>query len=415
MASEYRKKAFPAVIYTALILCAVMIAGRLVKSTIIDKMNPDTRDATEMCRDYLSYRGRQFPKQTGAITDEKVQACVEETTCMMKLMQFWESDPPVKPEPPKMEGEGLRARFKFERRKRNYPAALRLFPIREKLWKGNNESRGDFVFLAGKKGSTTEENQKQAAKYIYLDNLHGYALQFRYDLASGMLRQLKDHKYWKEATSWYWRDYNAFKKDQSKPEGKTDKQWEDEVFKEWVDDFLQEPLACPRKVDGSCIQTWDGTTSKEDADQGRDCLLIRPLAEAVTRANQKLFDKKKTQIQPLVCYRSNLHQTVAFVQNNGIGCSLEGERSGLSAPGNSHHGLGMAMDLASWKHAELFLATEVGMSCDFIKGDEGHCSFGEAGPHGRVLRKQIVLVAKAKGGDIIDIGKKAKELWQNRQ
>lgn len=406
MASEYRKKAFPAVIYTALALTLVMVCGRVVKSTVIDRMNPDTRDAEEMTRDVLNYRRRLDSKTTGTVSDERVKQVAEEATCQMKLMQFWDSEEPKEPEPPKKVGEGLVAELKFRHAKKYYPLALKYHPTRLALWKANNESRGKFVFVPGRlpDNPTEEEMKKKAGKYLYMDNIHGYVMRARLKLIAGQFYHYQENEYWQRQLGWVNKGFKEYMKSAKPPESdskKAKREWKQNLFKEYlINVYLEKLLVCPRKVDGSCMQTWDGTTSKEDANKGKDCLLVEPLAEAVTRANQRMHKAKKGEIQPMICYRNNLHQAVLFVSIAGEGCSLEGSRPGITLPGTSSHGLGLAMDVRNWREAQVYLAAEAGMMCDYVKDDDAHCSIAEIKLTKRLIVRKRILDAKADGRDI---------------
>lgn len=56
---------------------------------------------------------------------------------------------------------------------------------------------------------------------------------------------------------------------------------------------------------------------------------------------------------------------------------LDGVVSGIKLPGQSFHELGLGPDLSNEVETENYLAAE-GMTCGFIKGDEGHCTFSES-------------------------------------
>lgn len=180
---------------------------------------------------------------------------------------------------------------------------------------------------------------KSPQKYVYMSNIYGYPHEKLPFMAESTIKLNKMHPDTKEFMEW---------------------------FTEEPKEFLKEPLECVKSYEGPCIKTWDGS----------DCLLLAPLAKAVTGANLAMHDDKKGQIIPMACYRNDLHQAVAFVSNNAQGCKEIVGRPGLMLPGNSFHGLGLAMDLANQGEAEDYLV-QINVLCGFIHGDEAHCSFGE--------------------------------------
>jgi hypothetical protein len=405
MATNYRSKRYPAVIVTALVIVFSMIVGRAVKSAI-DRMNPDNRAAEPLTRDVLKYRHRLNADQVGEISDSKVKYFAEEAECQMKLMQFWKSEEPQKPEPPKKIGEGFMAELKFKHDQKRYPLLLQSFPARKALWEANNESRGKFVFVPGKlpKNATQEEMKKKAGKYLYMDNIFGYVARGRLDMVALQFYHYQDNEYWQDQLGWVSKGFKEVKKSADAPKDaskKAKREWEQELFKDYIIDvYLSQPLVCPHDANGDCIKTWDGTSSREDADKGHDCLLVKPLAEAVERANYRMHKAGKGEIKPMICYRNNLHQAVLFVAIAGDGCSLSGERPGITLPGTSNHGLGLAMDISNWREAQVYLAAEAGMMCDYVPNDDAHCSIAEIALSRRVVLKKRVLDARADGRDI---------------
>ncbi|MBU0706620.1 D-alanyl-D-alanine carboxypeptidase family protein [Patescibacteria group bacterium] len=316
MADDFKGKKFPWAYYALATMFVVMVGGNLVSGSFAGCVSPDNRTAEEMTRDYGNYRHRQN-KAWGI---DNVPHFADLATCQMKKMGFWDA---------------------------------------------NGRTVEKTVYLPAKAGTNPEVD----SKYLWYGNLNNHSLAWRRTLVIEKFGQLRLHKNFKDTVKWFSEGFEAFKKDHPSVSEK-------EVFEQYVDYFLSLPLVCPRWVNGNCMKTWDGSTSKEDADKGRDCLLNQMLAEQVTKANRELHDEKKVEIQPVVCFRSNLHQSVIFVTNNGGKCSLEDSGSNFRMPGNSHHELGLAMDLANFKEAEPYLA-DVGIACGFVPDDAGHCSTAE--------------------------------------
>lgn len=218
-------------------------------------------------------------------------------------------------------------------------------------------------------------NPKEPRKYVHRPNIYGYVFEDMVPRAEATIGDLRKGKDTKDFLKWF--------------------TWE-------PSEFLEQPLECVHSFEGPCIKTYDGS----------DCLLVAGLARAVTRANLAMHDDKKGQIIPMACYRNDLHQAVAFAGNSGEGCKPEGAHPGLMLPGNSYHGMGLAMDLSNQSEAEDYLA-EVGVSCGFIKGDEGHCSFAEQSMNGNLRSKLKQKLQKWKSW-----GKKVKggwKVWRNNK
>jgi hypothetical protein len=188
-----------------------------------------------------------------------------------------------------------------------------------------------------KKRYTPEEQKNKGVKYIRMPNAYAFVRDKRYKDTIATLKVLQKGPKTEEYYDWL----------KMKPEK-----------------LLKQPLAPVKDKDGNVVKDFDE----------RPCLLLKPLAEQVTKVNKQLWSTKEVQIKPIVCYRSNLHQAVAFAGKHD--CKLGEESAGLMRPANSHHGMGLAMDLANQKQVEDALK-EIGVICGFIGGDEGHCSFGE--------------------------------------
>ena len=365
-------KPLPIALYSVLGVFIFLIAGRGIGGKIVEGMNPDTATAEEMSRRVLNYQHRQNAAQVGEVTDKKVKWIADMATCQMELMGFWKGDPPTEPKKPVMEGDGIKARLIYRSRMKSYDFLVETLPQRRKLWEENNKTRSEFVFMPNSQGG-------KGRKFIWMDNLHSFVSEDRIKLATGMVKQLKVHKDFKESVKWL-------------PPG---------------EELLKEPLACVRRYDGTCAKTWEGTTSKADAHKGRDCLFLRPIAEAFSRANRRMHDDGKGEIMFKVCYRNNLHQAVLFVSIAGEGCSLTGAKPGITMPGGSHHGLGMGADVLNHGQAEEYLFEE-GIACGFIKDDEGHCSIAEENLQA-IGAKWRVFKNKFKNWR-----RDAKDAWKNR-
>ena len=373
MAKKPKFQPFPVALYSVLGIFTLLLVGRGLGGKIVEGMNPDSRTALEMARDVCDYQHRQNAKAVGECTDKKVQYFADEATCQMQLMGFWKGDPPATPEPPKKPpGNNPFELLKYKRRVKQFPNVLKAHPYRVKLWEENNKTRSEYVMVPDASGV-------RGKKHLWMPNLHSFVHEDRIKLATGMVKQLKVHKDFKKSVEWL-------------PPG---------------EELLKEPLACVRRYDGTCAKTWEGTTSKKDAANGRDCLFLKPIADAFSRANRRMHDDGKGEIMFKVCYRNNLHQAILFVTIAGEGCSLTGARPGITMPGGSHHGLGMAADVLNHGQAEEYLFEE-GIACGFIKDDEGHCSIAEENLQA-IGAKWRVFKNKFKNWR-----RDAKDAWKNR-
>lgn len=210
--------------------------------------------------------------------------------------------------------------------------------------------------------------------------------------------------------------------------------------------FFGQKLECPKYVDGTCMKTWEGLTREEVLEmhaamkkkdmeavnafrsKARDCLLVAPAARSVTVANRAMFEDGKGEIEPMTCYRNNLHQAILTVSLPGDGgCFLKLKQSvKVQNPAESNHGGANAMDVPNRAEAEPYLSIAGGWQCDFVGKtlgtfgqltgwgggeDEDHCSIAEWGvsPVSREHKQRVEATVKA--GPIIDI---IKEGWKNR-
>lgn len=423
MASKYRKKAFPAIIYTALILCVLMLIGRTIKTTIIDRMNPDTRDVTEMCFDVWHYHCRKDCKQSGRPDDTKCAHWAKEMEAQMQLHQFWESEAPEKPEDPnKIKG----------------------WELDYELWEENNKTRGEYVFVHGivPLMQTKEESEKGAAKFLYFDNLHHYLEQGSHRATANGFWQLIGNKYWLGQVEWIKDGYADYMKELPPEEKKGPKEaWPERTFKKYLTEvYLGEQLDCPRWADGSCIRTWEGTTkedhqvfleaikNKDEAalkavrSKGRECLLVKPLADAVTQANawmhRALEGQFLREIYPYVCYRNNLQQAMLWAWLPGKGHRLPSrggkdsflsrltkKRVAVTPPGRSKHEQGLAMDVWNWQAAQPYLVAKAGMICKHVPDDDPHCSIAEIELSMKNTARKLACEAKAHGKSWVEMGK----------
>lgn len=431
MASAYRKMAFPAVIYTALALFLVMVSARVVKSTVIDRMNPDTRNTEEATWDAMHYLRRKNRDLAGEFTKESLKPKVRDVDSLMQQLQLVESEEPTEPEPPtEPEGRNLLAWNTYRKEKNSYDYLKKTLTKRRELWKENNETRGEYLFVPLPElppTATPEEIDKRAAKYLYIPNLHTYRMQARHFIIASWFKQAMELDEWKKQLGWLKKGYQEHKKTvDPPPEGlskKDRKKWEAKVFRDFLTEvYMGQPLVCPLWMDGSCIKTWDGTTWEDGQDlkkalkekdedaikairrRGRDCLLVKRQAEDVTRANQRMFDAGKGEIYPFVCSRNNRHQAVLWVVA-GNGDSLKRVvKVAVQLPGMSNHD-GHAMDVTNWKQAQPYLAAEAGMMCNFVDNDKGHCSIGEVELSKYHIKRKSILDLIAAGEDIRQLAK----------
>lgn len=182
-----------------------------------------------------------------------------------------------------------------------------------------------------------------------------------------------------------------------------------------AENFLSQKLACVRDAEhhDKCLLTR----------QQIPCMLLKSEAEAVTLANQEMYDKTHEQIKFATCNRSSFEQGAEVVIITGQGCDSVGKR-GVLKPGTSHHGDGTGFDADNAESARRWLFRFAGVSCNFIttklslrhgiqRADIGHCSFGEAkttGLHALADRTRAkedgLLEWKDLGKDALGIGKK---------
>jgi len=398
---------FSPALYAGILGAGLIIGGRAACDYGITHSNPDDRDAVTMSRDVLHVRRTLNPKDTGDITDSKVNDKAEKATCMLQKFGFLPSDSPV---------DGVSA----------------------ETWKSNNETRGKSiktVFEDGKK--------KVTHTYTYRENLFGYYEDERRAREVNTLWQMARDPNWKDQLGWVMDSYL-----EKHPDMKG-KKWED-MKDTWTthaeEVFFGQRLECPKYVDGSCMKTWEGLTreevlamhaamKKKDAEavktirnKARDCLLLAPLARSVTVANRAMFEDGKGEIEPMTCYRNNLHQAILTVSIPGDGgCILRLKyKENVQNPGESNHGGANAMDVANRAQAEPYLSIAGGWQCDFVGktlgrlgqltgwgggDDSDHCSIPEWGVSEISIAHKKRVEASVKAGPILDI---LKEGWKNR-
>lgn len=315
--AEGKFKPFSSGVYRSLIAFTLMLGGAGAYELYLDQRNPDPRTPEEMARAYYTYRPMVIGKKPGTPSDERVKASAKNAVCLLNQMCH-----PL--------GDSYKGKGKKECKR---------------------ESDDFFI---------DRHDPGDPQKYVYWPKLHDYVHEKRPDLVFNALSSLRQDKTGKSSIRWFTDKYNVFKKGKTGPDK--------DIFKEFVEIFLRQRLKCVRAVGGGCIKTFDGS----------DCLLFADLADEVTRANFAMHADGKGELKPSVCFRTSLHQAIAYVDIGNQGCKMVGSRPGgqaVSAPGNSAHA-GLAMDLPNYAAAEDYLS-KIGMGCDQVEGDPGHCSFGE--------------------------------------
>lgn len=395
--SNPRQQPFSRGIYTAMILGVLLPTGRCAYDSIKSRINPDSRDPQEMARDTLELRRIVTPGSTGQVSDAMVEKKAEEAACLLKLMGFWDE---------------------------------------------NNSTVKKPVELVIKANDP-------AKPYSYLPHLfHHVGKQYWSDYAN-KIWQLSRDKHWASQFGWLYEDFKA---KYPKPEGLKGKEatkWEVEAWEKFFTDYkADQPLECPRWQNGGCVKTWEGLTleqmrelreARKKGDEAtvrsirskaRDCLLTRDNARTVTLANAMMYADGKGEIEPMTCYRNNLHQALLAVSipPDG-GCKLvSNPRGDVQNPGTSFHGLGAAMDVANREASEPYLSIAGGWQCAFVGAKLGalgrfmgwgndldHCSVGERGPSKEAAAYKANVERKIlPGGTARDIWERAKKRVRGR-
>lgn len=209
----------------------------------------------------------------------------------------------------------------------------------------------------------------QPQKYENRPSLHQYLVDNIAGREAAILRQESLNSNTKNSLSWFMQEFEEYKR-------KTGNNGPN-AFEDFVRTYQDSPLECMRDYTGDCIKMKDG----------RLCTLLRPLAQQLNLVQIKMHDDKKGQMIPYECSRTNLEQSVAYVDVGQQGCKVTTSRPNNRAvvlPGNSYHETDQAFHLANWREAEPYLA-EIGVACDAVDGDPGHCSFGEAGTEQKLI------------------------------
>ncbi len=429
MQNKNRTKTAPAALFVTAILLVVMVIGAFGHKKIEASKPLDDRTDVKMALDVVHQRRRLAPNEKeagdGKYSDEAIARVARIGDEQMKLNQFRKSEKPTECKKPR-ELNGIMDVKRFKADKDAYDRCVKLLKRRQKYWKLNNETREQFVFVVGfpptiPNLASKQERDGAMTKFIFRKNLSGFIGYWRHKMVLGKLAQLRHAKGWNKQIGWIKKKFDAQPAGQ-KGEGQ-------EAYEAFIDKvYLSQPLVCPKWVDGSCIKTWEGTTredgkelkvadaavrkakkdlasSKDDEelkkalkeakatrksilDRGRDCLLVKPLAEAVTKANRMMHDDGKGEIRPMTCWRSNLQQSMLWTHIPSKGARLPGKklsdfekliktRIAVGFPGLSNHEQGLAMDVSNRRAAEPYLAAVAGMMCDFIKNDNDHCSIAE--------------------------------------
>ena len=383
-----RQQPYPKGLGTAMLAVALATTAVATRHAIKENMNPDRRDPIEMADDALNVRRAVDPKNLKEVTDSLVKKKAGDAACL----------------------------------------------LREKLhfWDENNQTIKESVKVRFKKG-------EPPVPYSYRPNLFHHVKDAYWDEHVNTLWQLSRDKEWKHQLGWL---YESFKQKYPDATGKweTEKeQWEKHV----IEVYMGQPVETPKWADGSPVKTWEGLT-KEEIDElheaqrnkdeatvkrirskARDCLLLRPAARSVTVANWLMYKDGKGEIEPMTCYRNNLQQAVLAVSIPGdVGCEFVANPHGdVQNPGQSAHGLGLAMDVANWETAEPYLSIVGGWQCRFVNvkfgligaalklgNDNAHCSIGERGPSWSAKKQKKAAEAKLLAGDA---GQFVKDHWRD--
>jgi|GEM_PF-4420814 len=321
--------------------------GRAVGSVLYGKQT-----AEEVALRYLTAQSKSFsPYTSGKLNDVAIKKTASTAVELLSRMGFTADQPepirPSEPFPPSStaspeEIESHEADVKV------YKRQMREWNILRDIWSENARSRSHRVLRLRQFHWSGEELTADTAEYIFAENVANHVASDKRKLAVSLIDKMKT-----------------------------------DIPLSWLttsaDELLKSELDCVKNVKGECIKQADGQA----------CLLLAPLAEAVTEANARMFEAGKGQIEPTGCYRSNLTQAVAYCAFQGSPCTPSNSRGGgYQLPGESYHLMGLSMDLVNRKQAESFLL-DVGMACGFITNDSEHCALGEASPDYMRMRLRL--------------------------
>jgi|GEM_PF-2975467 len=316
---------FPKAMYGIAGFAALALAGRCAYDTYLDSQKSDTRTPEDAAMSWCLSRQPLMGKDGSACTKEWASNTGKTAVCVLNQMGFPQGD--------SYEGKGKKTHTR--------------------------ETLDSFVdtHLAGH----PQKYVKSSLPDQYLaDNLVDREVEV-------LTRELQNSKT-KNSLKWFSEEFEDYKSRTGKSSPGT--------FKEFVTAYRSETLACMRDYNGDCIKMKDG----------RYCYLLSKLAQRLNLVQIKMHEDGKGQMEPTECSRTNLQQAVAYVDIGQQGCKVTTSRPNNRAvvlPGNSYHETNQAFHLKDWKTAEPYLA-EIGVACDAVDGDPGHCSFGEAGTEGKL-------------------------------
>lgn len=304
---EVGLKPFPAGIYRALILFALVGAGGLICSTTDSTRHAGRshirRSPEKEAQAYMSHRARLHPKATGPVTRKRVKNLTDYAMCLKDKL--------------------------------GYPSSTDIHSFISRVGEGEPD------------------------KFSYHQNTDTYVIDKFFDDTTGTIMKQKTNANTEDTLAWL-------------------------TFH--PQDFLNEPLDCVKNKEDACFKTWDGN----------ECLLLRPLAEAVGEANKEMFQTENEQMDFIVCTRTDFQQVLAWSSGLGLPlgyhagkeCPISGTYPGRVHPGNNHHGMGLGLDLANQKKAVKYLA-KIGVACSptsYFVVEEGHCALGDKYMLGELIK-----------------------------
>lgn len=308
--AETKLQPFPAGVYRALVLFALIGAGGLIcnASSSIPLLNHDRslpeRSPKEESHTYISYRARLHPKATGSVTKERVQNLTDYAICLKKAL--------------------------------GYPE------------------------VAGPESFISQVGQGMPVKLDFHPNTSTYVIDKFFESTAKTIAKQKADTATQGTLTW--------------------------LSDEDSQQLLDQPLDCVKDKDDKCLKTWEGV----------ECLLLRPLAEAVSGANRDMYQAENEEMDIIVCTRSDFQQVMAWSSVLGLPlgyhagkqCPITGYYPGRAHPGNNHHAMGLGLDLANQKKALKYLA-KIGVACSptpFAVIEEGHCALGDKYMLGELMK-----------------------------
>jgi LAS superfamily LD-carboxypeptidase LdcB len=353
-------------------VCAALAAPGILRNyrnrKMIEAVVQESRTPEEAARSYLAYRVKLAPTSVGPVSDEYVKALADDAVCLLDKLAFTSGEPePVLTAelPPLVTCSNSEEAERYDAAMKLYDREFQEWAALHKLWEQNKSTRGNYVSIVRQFRWEGDKLAVERTEFSFKPNLRHYVDTLNLKLVSVQIGMFKYYMSWLNTTP---------------------------------DQFLQQPLDCVKDPHGVCIKQADG----------RACLLLSPLAQAVTEANKRMVEAGKGQIEPTECFRSNLTEAVAYAATSGAGCGIASRNAGMNLPGRSFHTMGLAMDLADESQAKDFLM-DVGMVCEFIPGQPKHCSLGED-PNSRTRLRLHELRKTVKGTkDILEAAKEFKD------